>query len=81
LSPDSRRLRAALGHFATGIIIVTDHTNVGERIGMTMNSFNSVSLDPPLVLFGIRKDALGLVNWQRFSARTKKSCPICSREA
>ena len=67
MSPDSRRLRAALGHFATGIIIVTGRTNAGERIGMTMNSFNSVSLDPPLVLFSIRKDALSLVNWQRSS--------------
>ena len=42
--------RAALGMFATGVTIVTARTAQGELVGLTANSFNSVSLDPPLVL-------------------------------
>ncbi|CAN3983674.1 hypothetical protein ADK60_38240 [Streptomyces sp. XY431] len=47
---DQRELRAIFGRFATGVAVVT--TNVGgELYGMTVNSFTSLSLDPPLVLF------------------------------
>lgn len=49
--PDtSSQLRAAFGRFATGVTIVTAHTDFGP-IGMTANSFSSVSLDPPLVMW------------------------------
>ncbi len=41
-----RHFRNALGMFATGITVVTTRTPVGEPIGLTVNSFNSVSLDP-----------------------------------
>lgn len=46
----SRDMRTALGCFATGVTIVTTMTDEGP-LGMTANSFASVSLDPPLVLW------------------------------
>ena len=52
---DPRVLRRALGNFATGVTIVTAATPNGIKAGVTANSFNSVSLDPPLVLWSIDK--------------------------
>ncbi|MFC3533317.1 p-hydroxyphenylacetate 3-hydroxylase reductase component [Vogesella facilis] len=52
---DPRVFRRALGNFATGVTIVTAATPDGQRAGVTANSFNSVSLDPPLVLWSIDK--------------------------
>ncbi len=52
---DSTAFRRALGNFATGITVVTATAPSGERVGVTANSFNSVSLDPPLVLWSIDK--------------------------
>ena len=49
--------RAALGMFATGVTIVTARTASGELVGLTANSFNSVSLSPPLVLWSLAKAA------------------------
>lgn len=49
----AREFRAALGMFATGVTIVTARTATGELVGLTANSFNSVSLDPPLVLWSL----------------------------
>jgi flavin reductase (DIM6/NTAB) family NADH-FMN oxidoreductase RutF len=43
--------------FATGVTIVTARTADGELIGLTANSFNSVSLDPPLVLWSLARAA------------------------
>ncbi len=51
------QLRDALGMFATGVTIVTSCTRDGELLGITANSFNSVSLDPPLVLFSLSREA------------------------
>lgn len=56
--------RAALGMFATGVTIVTGRDANGHRIGLTANSFNSVSLDPPLVLFSIARNAKSFEAWQ-----------------
>lgn len=54
---DPSTYRDLLGHFATGVTVVTVDT--GERVhGMTVNSFSSVSLDPPLVQFGADVDTL-----------------------
>ena len=47
---DSRDFRQTLSRFATGVVVVTTHWG-GKNYGMTVNSFTSVSLDPPLVLF------------------------------
>jgi len=49
--------RNALGSFATGITVVTAIGQNGQNIGMTANSFNSVSLDPALVLWSIGRDS------------------------
>jgi flavin reductase (DIM6/NTAB) family NADH-FMN oxidoreductase RutF len=49
--------RAALAMFATGVTIVTARTAGGEPIGLTANSFNSVSIDPPLVLWSLSRQA------------------------
>ncbi|MBI5278857.1 MAG: flavin reductase family protein [Burkholderiales bacterium] len=49
--------RAALGMFATGVTIVTARTADGQVVGLTANSFNSVSLDPPLVLWSLSRAA------------------------
>ena len=46
-----RELRSALGAFATGVTIVTTRSRDGKLHGMTANSFTSVSLNPPLVLW------------------------------
>jgi 3-hydroxy-9,10-secoandrosta-1,3,5(10)-triene-9,17-dione monooxygenase reductase component len=58
---DGRAFRHALGSFATGVTIVTTLGEAGERFGVTANSFSSVSLDPPLVLWSLsnRSRALG----------------------
>ncbi|WP_029003978.1 flavin reductase family protein [Azorhizobium doebereinerae] len=57
---DLRAFRQALGHFATGVAVVTARADDGEVVGMTMSSFNSVSLDPPLVLFSVARNAHSL---------------------
>lgn len=49
--------RSALGMFATGVTIVTARKVDGGLIGLTANSFNSVSLDPPLVLWSLARAA------------------------
>ena len=51
---DSRQLRTALGRFATGVTIVTCTDGDGRFVGLTANSFNSLSLNPPLVLWSLR---------------------------
>lgn len=48
-----REFRDALGMFATGVAIVTARGADGMPVGMTINSFNSVSLEPPLVLWSL----------------------------
>ncbi|MCM2462363.1 flavin oxidoreductase [Pseudomonas sp. CG7] len=52
---DTRAFRRALGNFATGVTVVTAATEDGRKVGVTANSFNSVSLDPPLILWSIDK--------------------------
>lgn len=52
---DNRAFRRALGNFATGVTVVTAATASGRKVGVTANSFNSVSLDPPLILWSIDK--------------------------
>ena len=54
---DPRTLRDALGCFATGVTVVTCFDGDGQPFGITANSFTSVSLDPPLLLVCIHRDA------------------------
>jgi flavin reductase (DIM6/NTAB) family NADH-FMN oxidoreductase RutF len=56
----SQEFRSALGMFATGVTIVTARTAEGKVIGLTASSFNSVSLDPPLVLWSLSQAAASL---------------------
>jgi flavin reductase (DIM6/NTAB) family NADH-FMN oxidoreductase RutF len=56
----SQEFRAALGMFATGVTIVTARGSEGQLIGLTANSFNSVSLTPPLVLWSLARAAASL---------------------
>ncbi|HEX7690695.1 MAG TPA: flavin reductase family protein [Burkholderiaceae bacterium] len=53
LGPDE--LRRALGRFVTGVTIVTCRDAEGRPVGLTANSFNALSLDPPLVLWSLRR--------------------------
>ena len=57
--PDPRQaFRAALGAFATGVTIATTRDGAGDPVGVTASSFNSVSLDPPLVLWSLSRASL-----------------------
>ncbi len=51
----SSELRRAFGHYATGVTIITTRGPGGQPVGMTANSFSSLSLDPPLVLWSIAR--------------------------
>lgn len=57
---DKRALREALGWYATGVAVVTSVAADGRPLGLTVNSFSSVSLDPPLVLFSLDRGAFSL---------------------
>jgi flavin reductase (DIM6/NTAB) family NADH-FMN oxidoreductase RutF len=52
----TRLLRDAMSHFATGVTVVSTHFE-GQHVGMTCNSFSTVSLEPALVLWNIRKES------------------------
>jgi flavin reductase (DIM6/NTAB) family NADH-FMN oxidoreductase RutF len=53
LAFDSTTFRRTLGMFATGITVVTARAADGSLVGLTVNSFNSVSLDPPLIVWSL----------------------------
>lgn len=57
---DPQAFRAALGTFTTGVTIITTQSEDGSPVGITANSFNSVSLNPPLVLWSLAKNARSL---------------------
>jgi 3-hydroxy-9,10-secoandrosta-1,3,5(10)-triene-9,17-dione monooxygenase reductase component len=57
---DPRDLRQALGAFGTGVTVVTTIDAAGSPVGVTANSFNSVSLEPPIVLWSLRKSSPNL---------------------
>lgn len=57
MSFDGRDMRNALGRFATGVCVITTTTDDQRALGMTANSFSSVSLDPPLVLWSLQNNS------------------------
>jgi 3-hydroxy-9,10-secoandrosta-1,3,5(10)-triene-9,17-dione monooxygenase reductase component len=57
---DALEFRTALGAFATGVTLVTTRNAAGEPVGLTANSFNSVSLQPPLVLWSLARNSNNL---------------------
>ena len=54
---DSKEFRNALGQFATGVTVITTLDKDGNKAGMTVNSFSSVSLEPMSVLWSLAKTA------------------------
>lgn len=54
---DARDFRSALGCFPTGVCLITTLAPDGRRVGLTVNSFSSVSLDPPMVLWSLARTA------------------------
>ena len=63
----SRALRNALGRFATGVTIVTAIDPDGQPVGLTVNSFSAVSLNPPLVLWCLDNASHNLESFRRAS--------------
>jgi 3-hydroxy-9,10-secoandrosta-1,3,5(10)-triene-9,17-dione monooxygenase reductase component len=61
---DSREFRSALGTFTTGVTIVTAKGQDGAAVGVTANSFNSVSLNPPMILWSLAKSARSLATFE-----------------
>ena len=74
---NTNAFRAALGMFATGVTIVTVRAANGDLVGLTANSFNSVSLTPPLVLWSLGKSAASM---SAFSAGTHYAINILGAE-
>ena len=54
---DARDFRTALGTFPTGVCLITTLGSDGQRAGLTVNSFSSVSLEPPMVLWSLARTA------------------------
>ncbi len=66
----SGEFRQVLGTFATGVTVVTARSNTGELAGLTANSFTSVSLGPPLILWCLANssDNLGIFQTAKYFA-------------
>lgn len=64
---DQRAFRTALGSFATGVTVITARGDNGKLAGLTVNSFASVSLDPPLVLWSLSLYSPALAVFQHCS--------------
>ena len=54
---DKNELRRVMGHFATGVTVITTHSRDGKPYGLTANAFTSVSLEPPILLICVDKKA------------------------
>lgn len=65
---DALEFRNALGRFATGVTIVTTADGEGRRFGVTANSYNSVSLDPPLVLWSLARTSGSMAAFEKCEA-------------
>ena len=67
---DTRHFRNAMGRFTTGVTIVTCLDATGQPVGLTANSFSSLSLEPPLLLWSLRSASPSMVAFeaaQRFA--------------
>ncbi len=72
---DSIELRNAFGLFTTGVTIITANPEGYKPFGMTANSFSSLSLDPPLLLWSLQKDS---DTWDAFAVTTRFAVNILS---
>ena len=73
---DRRDYRRALGQFATGVTVVTARASDGRKLGVTVNSFSSVSLDPPLILWSLSRQAVSFsdfINTTHFAVNVLES--------
>ena len=76
MAPDEASFRTVLGHFATGVTIITA-MDADTPIGVSANAFTSVSLDPPLVLFCASKDSS---TWPKIEAHGQFAVNILSEQ-
>ena len=76
LPPNPATFRTVLGHFATGVTAITA-VDGEEPVGMACNSFTSVSLEPPLVLFCAAKSS---TTWPRIQAAGKWAANILDED-
>jgi 3-hydroxy-9,10-secoandrosta-1,3,5(10)-triene-9,17-dione monooxygenase reductase component len=76
LAPDARSFRDALGRFATGVAFITAAPD-GEPAGLIVNSFTSVSLEPPLVSFSPSRSSL---TWQRMRRAGRFAVNVLGRQ-
>ena len=60
---DTKQFRQALSQFATGVTVITARQSDGALLGVTINSFNSVSLEPPLVLWSLANTASSMASF------------------
>lgn len=67
MSFDENTFRQALGTFATGVTVVTAKSPADELLGVTVSSFNSVSLRPPLILFSLDRRASSVAAYEAAS--------------
>ncbi len=75
-APDARSFRDALGRFATGVAFITAAPN-GEPAGLIVNSFTSVSLEPPLVSFSPARSSL---TWSRMRRTGRFGVNVLGRQ-
>lgn len=66
-----------MGCFASAVTVVSTTTDAGQAVGVTVNSFNSVSLDPPLILFCLGRES---TNFDHFLAAGRFAVNILRRE-
>lgn len=64
---DKKEFRNTLGQFATGVTIITTLNAAKEPIGITVSSFNSLSMEPPMILWSLAKSAYSLPAFQHAS--------------
>jgi flavin reductase (DIM6/NTAB) family NADH-FMN oxidoreductase RutF len=57
MAVDQQEFRQVMGHFATGVTVITTHDGKGNLFGLTANAVSSVSLDPPLILCCIARSS------------------------
>lgn len=74
---DTQKLRRAFGSFGTGVTIVTTLSEDGSWVGLTANSFNTVSLDPPLIVWSL---AITSVSLSAFQSTGRFVINVLSRE-
>ena len=74
---DARQFRDALAQFATGVTIICARAGAGRYVGLTANSFNSVSLEPPLILWSL---AVGSDSLAAFEAAERYSVNVLAAD-